>query len=97
MSVYDVIVEVGKVRLCFIMMILVLIILGGFFLIFFIGVGVEVCNVIGWVVFGGLGIVVVFILYLILVFYLVFVWFIKFRVDEIDWLECEMEVVGEYV
>lgn len=76
------------------MMMLVLIILGGLLFILFIGVGVEVCNVIGWVVFGGLGIVVVFILYFMLVLYFVFVCFIKFCVDESVKFEREMEEVN---
>lgn len=74
-------------------MILVFILLGVLLFILFIGVGVEVCNVIGWVVFGGLVLVVLFILYFIFVIYFGLVCFIKFCGDELKFLVEELEKV----
>jgi len=90
-SVYDAIVEAGKVRLRPIMMTLVSTILGGLPLILSTGAGAEARNAIGWVVFGGLGIAVVFTLYLTPVLYLALARFTKPRADESDRLEREME------
>lgn len=90
-SVYDAIVEAGKVRLRPIMMTLVSTILGGLPLILSTGAGAEARNAIGWVVFGGLGIAVVFTLYLTPVLYLALARFTKPRADESDRLEREMK------
>lgn len=89
-SVYDAIVEAGKVRLRPIMMTLVSTILGGLPLILSSGAGAEARNAIGWVVFGGLGIAVVFTLYLTPVLYLWLARFTKPRADETLRLEKEM-------
>ena len=61
------------------------------------GAGAEARNAIGWVVFGGLGIAVVFTLYLTPVLYLALARFTKPRADETDRLEREMEAAGEHV
>jgi len=90
-DVYDAIVEAGKVRLRPIMMTLVSTILGGLPLILSTGAGAEARNAIGWVVFGGLGIAVVFTLYLTPVLYLALARFTKPRADESAKLEKEME------
>ncbi|WP_414830305.1 efflux RND transporter permease subunit [Alteromonas sp. H39] len=90
-SVYDAIVEAGKVRLRPIMMTLVSTILGGLPLILSAGAGAESRNAIGWVVFGGLGIAVIFTLYLTPVLYLALARFTKPRADESLRLEREME------
>lgn len=97
LSVYDAIVEAGKVRLRPIMMTLVSTILGGLPLILSTGAGAEARNAIGWVVFGGLGIAVVFTLYLTPVLYLALARFTKPRADETDRLEREMDAAGEHV
>lgn len=89
-SVYDAIVEAGKVRLRPIMMTLVSTILGGLPLILSTGAGAESRNAIGWVVFGGLGIAVVFTLYLTPVLYLALARFTKPRADETQRLEKEL-------
>jgi hydrophobe/amphiphile efflux-1 (HAE1) family protein len=95
-NVYDAIVEAGKVRLRPIMMTLVSTILGGLPLILSTGAGAEARNAIGWVVFGGLGIAVVFTLYLTPVLYLALARFTKPRADETARLEREMEAAGEH-
>ncbi|MEG3768690.1 efflux RND transporter permease subunit [Alteromonas sp. 14N.309.X.WAT.G.H12] len=89
-TVYDAIVEAGKVRLRPIMMTLVSTILGGLPLILSTGAGAEARNAIGWVVFGGLGIAVVFTLYLTPVLYLALARFTKPRADETHRLEEEL-------
>ena len=90
-DIYDAIVEAGKVRLRPIMMTLVSTILGGLPLILSTGAGAEARNAIGWVVFGGLGIAVVFTLYLTPVLYLALARFTKPRADESARLEREMK------
>ncbi|MFS1702773.1 efflux RND transporter permease subunit [Alteromonas sp. AMM-1] len=90
-AVYDAIVEAGRVRLRPIMMTLVSTILGGLPLILSTGAGSEARNAIGWVVFGGLGIAVVFTLYLTPVIYLGLARFTKPRADETRQLEQELE------
>ena len=90
-DVYHAILEAGKVRLRPIMMTLVSTILGGLPLILSTGAGAEARNAIGWVVFGGLGIAVVFTLYLTPVLYLALARFTKPRADESKRLEREME------
>ncbi|MGB3726853.1 MAG: efflux RND transporter permease subunit, partial [Glaciecola sp.] len=72
MAVKDAIIEAGKVRLRPIMMTLVSTILGGLPLILSTGAGAEARNAIGWVVFGGLGLAVVFTLFLTPVLYYAF-------------------------
>jgi hydrophobe/amphiphile efflux-1 (HAE1) family protein len=89
-NVYDAIVEAGNVRLRPIMMTLVSTILGGLPLIMSTGAGAEARNAIGWVVFGGLGIAVVFTLYLTPVLYLALARFTKPRADESRQLEDEL-------
>ena len=73
------------------MMTLVSTILGGLPLILSTGAGAEARNAIGWVVFGGLGIAVVFTLYLTPVLYLALARFTKPRADASDQLERELE------
>lgn len=90
-DIFEAIVEAGKVRLRPIMMTLVSTILGGLPLILSTGAGAEARNAIGWVVFGGLGIAVVFTLYLTPVLYLALARFTKPRADESARLEREME------
>ena len=90
-DIYEAIVEAGKVRLRPIMMTLVSTILGGLPLILSTGAGAEARNAIGWVVFGGLGIAVVFTLYLTPVLYFALARFTKPRADESAKLEKEME------
>ncbi|MAX44436.1 MAG: multidrug transporter AcrB [Alteromonadaceae bacterium] len=90
-AVYDAILEAGRVRLRPIMMTLVSTILGGLPLILSTGAGAEARNAIGWVVFGGLGIAVVFTLYLTPVIYLGLARFTKPRADETRQLEQELE------
>jgi len=90
-DIFDAIVEAGKVRLRPIMMTLVSTILGGLPLILSTGAGAEARNAIGWVVFGGLGIAVVFTLYLTPVLYFALARFTKPRADESARLEREME------
>ncbi|MCU7555190.1 efflux RND transporter permease subunit [Alteromonas sp. ASW11-19] len=94
-SIYDAIVEAGTVRLRPIMMTLVSTILGGLPLILSSGAGAESRNAIGWVVFGGLGIAVVFTLYLTPVLYLALARFTQPRADETKRLAREMELAEE--
>ncbi len=89
-SVREAIVEAGKVRLRPIMMTLVSTILGGLPLILSTGAGAEARNAIGWVVFGGLGIAVIFTLYLTPVLYLALARYTKPRADESQRLEDEL-------
>lgn len=96
-SVYDAILEAGKVRLRPIMMTLVSTILGGLPLILSTGAGAEARNAIGWVVFGGLGIAVVFTLYLTPVLYLALARFTRPRADEAKRLQEELESAGQHV
>ncbi len=95
-EIYDAILEAGKVRLRPIMMTLVSTILGGLPLILSTGAGAEARNAIGWVVFGGLGIAVVFTLYLTPVLYLALARFTKPRADETKRLEREMEAAESH-
>ncbi|GAC16421.1 efflux RND transporter permease subunit [Aliiglaciecola lipolytica] len=94
-SVKNAIVEAGKVRLRPIMMTLVSTILGGLPLILSTGAGAEARNSIGWVVFGGLGIAVVFTLYLTPVLYLGLARFTKPRADEAKRLDEELDKASE--
>ncbi|GAB2700822.1 efflux RND transporter permease subunit [Aliiglaciecola sp. 3_MG-2023] len=94
-SVYQAIIEAGKVRLRPIMMTLVSTILGGLPLILSSGAGAEARNAIGWVVFGGLGIAVVFTLYLTPVLYLGLARFTKPRADEAKRLDEELDKASD--
>lgn len=89
-SVYDAIVEAGKVRLRPIMMTLISTLLGGLPLILSSGAGAEARHAIGWVVFGGLGLAVLFTLYLTPVLYHALARFTRPRADEAAQLEKEM-------
>lgn len=84
------IIEAGKVRLRPIMMTLISTILGGLPLILSTGAGAEARNAIGWVVFGGLGIAVVFTLYLTPVLYYALARFSKPRIAQANQLEQEL-------
>jgi len=90
-SVADAIVEAGRVRLRPIMMTLMSTLLGGLPLILSTGAGAEARNAIGWVVFGGLGIAVVFTLFLTPVLYYWLARFVKPRADQAKQLEAELE------
>ena len=81
-SIHDAIVEAGKVRLRPIMMTLISTVFGGLPLILSTGAGAEARNAIGWVVFGGLGIAVVFTLFLTPVLYFWLARFAKPRADQ---------------
>jgi multidrug efflux pump subunit AcrB len=91
MEVKAAIIEAGKVRLRPIMMTLVSTILGGLPLILSTGAGAEARNAIGWVVFGGLGLAVVFTLFLTPVLYYAFARFSKPKIDEENQLNNELE------
>jgi multidrug efflux pump subunit AcrB len=91
MDVKESIIEAGKVRLRPIMMTLVSTILGGLPLILSTGAGAEARNAIGWVVFGGLGLAVVFTLFLTPVLYYAFARFTKPKADEENRLNLELE------
>jgi multidrug efflux pump subunit AcrB len=90
MTVNDAIVKAAAVRLRPIMMTLMSTILGGLPLILSTGAGAEARNSIGWVVFGGLGIAVVFTLFLTPVLYKLIARFSKPRADESNKLESEL-------
>lgn len=81
-SINEAIVEAGKVRLRPIMMTLLSTVFGGLPLILSTGAGAEARNAIGWVVFGGLGIAVVFTLFLTPVLYVWLARFAKPRADQ---------------
>ncbi|MBC3767421.1 efflux RND transporter permease subunit [Neptunicella marina] len=91
LSVYDAVIKAGHVRLRPIAMTLISTVLGGLPLILSTGAGAEARNAIGWVVFGGLGIAVVFTLYLTPVLYLGLARFTKPRADESQRLEKELQ------
>ncbi len=95
-AVKDAIIEAGHVRLRPIMMTLVSTVLGGLPLILSTGAGAEARNAIGWVVFGGLGIAVIFTLYLTPVLYLGLARFAKPRADEANRLEEELAKVDTH-
>ncbi len=90
-EVKDAIIEAGKVRLRPIMMTLVSTILGGLPLILSTGAGAEARNAIGWVVFGGLGLAVIFTLFLTPVLYVAIARFTKPKADESKRLNNELE------
>lgn len=91
MDVKEAIVEAGRVRLRPIMMTLVSTVLGGLPLILSTGAGAEARNAIGWVVFGGLGLAVVFTLFLTPVLYYAFARLSKPKADEARRLHEELE------
>jgi hydrophobe/amphiphile efflux-1 (HAE1) family protein len=95
MAVKDAIVQAASVRLRPIMMTLMSTILGGLPLILSTGAGAEARNSIGWVVFGGLGIAVVFTLFLTPVLYQLIAPFSKPRADESNRLETELEATEQ--
>ncbi|MCC2604349.1 efflux RND transporter permease subunit [Planctobacterium marinum] len=94
-SVKDAILKAGEVRLRPIMMTLMSTILGGIPLIVSSGAGAEARNAIGWVVFGGLGLAVVFTLFLTPVLYFWLARFVKPRKDNAKQLETELQSAGE--
>ena len=94
-TVKDAILQAGHTRLRPIMMTLMSTILGGLPLILSTGAGAESRNAIGWVVFGGLGIAVVFTLFLTPVLYYFLARFTKPRANEEKRLEKEMEDAQE--
>ncbi|XQW83617.1 efflux RND transporter permease subunit [Thalassotalea piscium] len=83
--------EAASIRLRPITMTLLSTLLGSLPLILSNGAGAEARNAIGWVVFGGLGIAVIFTLYLTPVLYLALARFTKPRADETKRLEAELE------
>ncbi|BDX06424.1 efflux RND transporter permease subunit [Planctobacterium marinum] len=90
-SVKDAILRAGEVRLRPIMMTLMSTILGGIPLIISTGAGAEARNAIGWVVFGGLGLAVVFTLFLTPVLYYWLARFVKPRKDNANQLQQELD------
>ncbi|AEP28728.1 efflux RND transporter permease subunit [Brumicola nitratireducens] len=95
LAVNDAVVQAASVRLRPIMMTLMSTILGGLPLILSTGAGAEARNSIGWVVFGGLGIAVVFTLFLTPVLYKLIARFTKPRADESKRLETELEAAEQ--
>lgn len=89
-TVKEAIILAAEVRFRPIMMTLISTILGGLPLILSTGAGAESRNSIGWVVFGGLGIAVVFTLLLTPVLYQILAPFSKARADESNLLEAEL-------
>ena len=85
--------EAAKIRLRPIMMTLVSTLLGALPLILASGAGAEARSAIGWVVFGGLGIAVVFTLFLTPVLYLGVARLSKPRADESERLAEELAAV----
>ncbi|MFW8589669.1 efflux RND transporter permease subunit [Glaciecola sp. 2405UD65-10] len=96
MNVKEAILSAGKVRLRPIMMTLMSTVLGGLPLILSSGAGAEARNAIGWVVFGGLGLAVVFTLYLTPVLYFWLANLSKARADEAKALEQELKDSGAH-
>lgn len=94
-AVREAVEEAAKIRLRPITMTLLSTLLGALPLILSTGAGAEARNAIGWVVFGGLGIAVVFTLYLTPVLYLALARFTKPRADEGKRLAAELEAANE--
>ncbi|MDP5149233.1 efflux RND transporter permease subunit [Rheinheimera baltica] len=90
-SVREAVENAASIRLRPITMTLLSTLLGGLPLILSSGAGAEARNAIGWVVFGGLGIAVIFTLYLTPVLYLALARFAKPRADENKRLETELD------
>jgi hydrophobe/amphiphile efflux-1 (HAE1) family protein len=97
LEVKEAIIEAGRVRLRPIMMTLVSTILGGLPLILSTGAGAEARNAIGWVVFGGLGLAVVFTLFLTPVLYYAFARLSKPKADEANKLNEELEAAERHI
>ena len=97
MEVKEAIIEAGRVRLRPIMMTLVSTILGGLPLILSTGAGAEARNAIGWVVFGGLGLAVVFTLFLTPVLYYALARLTKPKADEANRLNDELEAAEKHL
>lgn len=95
LSVREAVEKAAQIRLRAIAMTLFSTLLGGLPLILSTGAGAEARNAIGWVVFGGLGIAVVFTLYLTPVLYLALARFTKPRGDESVRLHQELSEVTE--
>ncbi|OUL56661.1 efflux RND transporter permease subunit [Pseudoalteromonas ulvae] len=94
LSVRDAVEQAAIVRLRPITMTLVSTLLGALPLILSTGAGAEARNAIGWVVFGGLSLAVVFTLYLTPVIYLGLARFTRARGDETAQLVKELEHVS---
>ncbi|MGI5309863.1 efflux RND transporter permease subunit [Rheinheimera sp. WS51] len=90
-SVRKAVEQAASIRLRPITMTLLSTLLGSLPLILSSGAGAEARNAIGWVVFGGLGIAVVFTLYLTPVLYLALARFTKPRADETKRLQNELD------
>ncbi|MCB5225852.1 efflux RND transporter permease subunit [Alishewanella sp. 16-MA] len=86
----------ASIRLRPITMTLLSTLLGALPLILSTGAGAEARNAIGWVVFGGLGIAVLFTLYLTPVLYLALARFAKPRADENKRLKTELENAEQF-
>lgn len=91
LAVREAVEQAASTRLRPITMTLLSTLLGSLPLILSNGAGAEARNAIGWVVFGGLGIAVVFTLYLTPVLYLALARFTKPRADETKRLQTELE------
>ncbi|EKE82951.1 efflux RND transporter permease subunit [Idiomarina xiamenensis] len=94
-SVADATEQAALIRLRPITMTLISTILGGLPLILSSGAGAESRNAIGWVVFGGLGLAVLFTLYLTPVLYQWLARFSKPRADEGERLQREMDAAQQ--
>ncbi|WP_371376764.1 efflux RND transporter permease subunit [Thalassotalea aquiviva] len=90
-TITEAIIQAGQARLRPIMMTLLSTVLGGLPLILSTGAGAEARNAIGWVVFGGLGIAVVFTLFLTPVLYYWLARFAKPRADQERKLAAELK------
>ncbi|MCF4007878.1 efflux RND transporter permease subunit [Rheinheimera sp. UJ63] len=86
----------ASIRLRPITMTLLSTLLGALPLILSTGAGAEARNAIGWVVFGGLGIAVLFTLYLTPVLYLALARFAKPRADESKRLQTELDHAEQF-
>jgi len=91
LSVRKAVEQSALVRLRPITMTLISTLLGALPLILSTGAGAEARNAIGWVVFGGLGLAVLFTLYLTPVIYLGLARFTKPRGDETKQLAQELD------
>ncbi|AWL11170.1 putative transporter [Saliniradius amylolyticus] len=91
LSVREAVENAAQIRLRPIAMTLISTIFGSLPLILSTGAGAEARNAIGWVVFGGLGLAVLFTLYLTPVVYLALARLTKPRADESAKLEEEMQ------
>ena len=90
-SVREAVEQAASIRLRPIMMTLLSTLFGALPLILATGAGAEARSAIGWVVFGGLGLAVIFTLYLTPVLYLALARFAKPRADETQRLERELQ------